>query len=174
MLKKTTTEKSFLTYLSDIIEISLILFALSWVLKTYCFGLLTVEDQAMQPTLPASSMVAVYKGPDIWKRGEIVSYSSPDNAKLLIKRVIGLSGDTVEIRNGLTFINNQPLYEPYQPEKTTFDLPAVLVPENHIFVMNDNRHMRDDSRFNGLVETGLVQGKVLICYWPLSKIKIFL
>lgn len=174
MLNRTIANKSFLVLLADILEISLILFALSWVLKTYILGLAKVEDKAMQPTLPPSSLVAIYKGTNELERGEIIQFSSSESASVQIKRVLGVPGDKVEIKNGLTFINNQPIYEPYQLEKIIFDLPTVIVPPDHIFVMNDNRYIKDDSRFTGMVPMQYVKGKVFFCYWPLTKLSLFL
>lgn len=101
----------------------------------------------------------------------------------LIKRVIGLSGDTVEIRDCIVYVNNQALQEPYlNPNdlaQTSLDdrcrvpvLAAQTVPDSKIFVMGDNRPQSFDSRMFGPISEDLVVGRAFVVLWPISAIKL--
>ena len=118
----------------------------------------------------------IYYGlPDI-ERGDIVVFWFPDDpSKSYIKRVIGLPGETVQMRAGRIFVNGKELKEPYldptlnaAPE----DKPPTYVRPHYFFVMGDNRDNSSDSRSWGLVPEKYVYGKALFRYWPLSKASV--
>lgn len=113
---------------------------------------------------------------DIPKRQEIVVFTYPVDPKLdFIKRVIGLPGDTVEIRNKKVFVNGEPLDEPYVQftDKDIYPMELsprdnygpVKVPPGHLFVLGDNRDQSYDSRFWGFVPIHSLKGKALIIYF---------
>ncbi len=112
------------------------------------------------------------------ERGDIVVFEPPTpSSKPYIKRVIGLPGERVEIRDGAVFIDGQELNEPYlQGEET--DCPGrgecgeVVVPEGQIFVLGDNRDNSQDSRAFGPVPVSDVIGKAWVTYWPTDHIGI--
>lgn len=86
---------------------------------------------------------------------------------VLIKRVIGLPGETVQARGGDLFVNGRQLIEPYLPDgMATADFGPVLVPEGHLFVMGDNRGDSSDSRVFGPVPVDDVIGRALLVAWP--------
>ena len=110
------------------------------------------------------------------KRGEIVIFIFPnDRSKDFIKRVIGIAGDKIEIKNKKIFINDKEYNDPYGTFTDSLILPKsmeprdnfgpVTVPQNSIFVMGDNRDNSMDSRFWGFVDLKDVQGKAFIIYW---------
>jgi len=101
----------------------------------------------------------------------------------LIKRVIGLSGDVVEIRDCIVYVNNQSLKEPYLNSydlaQTSLEdrcrvpvLAAQTVPDSKIFVMGDNRPQSFDSRMFGPISENLVVGRAFVVLWPISAIKL--
>ncbi len=104
------------------------------------------------------------------RRGEIVVFEYPkDTTRDYIKRVIGLPGETVEIRNGQVLINGVPLFEPYLNDVAraqTGNMPPVQVPPNAVFVMGDNRGNSSDSRNWGPLPLENIVGKAWIIYWP--------
>jgi signal peptidase I len=114
------------------------------------------------------------------KRGEIVVFIFPnDRSKDFIKRVIGIAGDKVEIRNKKIFINDKEFKDPYGVYSDSLILPKsmqprdnfgpVTVPEKAIFVMGDNRDESLDSRFWGFVDLKDVEGKAFIIYWSWNR-----
>ncbi len=110
------------------------------------------------------------------QRGDIIVFKFPeDESKDFIKRVIGLPGDTVEIRNKQVSINGEPLVEPYVQHLDPNILPhqvqprdnlgPMIVPPDSYFVMGDNRDQSLDSRFWGFVKLEKIKGKAFLIYW---------
>ncbi len=137
-----------------------------------------VYGQSMEPNLHTDQRLIVEKlsynaflrqylgfdGPD---RGDVVVIRlHTQNDELLIKRVIGLPGDLVEIRDGQVFLNGDPLYEPYLDDRTTGTYGPTTVPPLHIFVLGDNRSSSNDSRSFGTVSLKDVVGRAWFSYWP--------
>ena len=139
-----------------------------------------VEGTSMLPRLHDGERIFVNKliyydeyrwAPKI-ERGDIVVFWYPnDPSKSYIKRVIGLPGERVEVREGTVFINGAILEEKYLDPKENNSL-AILAPVdvklNYYFVMGDNRDNSSDSRSWGLVPKKYVYGKALLRYWPPS------
>ncbi|HHB90639.1 MAG TPA: signal peptidase I [Anaerolineae bacterium] len=131
-----------------------------------------VEGYSMEPTLYGHQRLIIEKvsyrlhGP---KRGDIVVVRIPQFDRLLIKRVIGLPGETLEIRDGLVYINGQPLEEPYVNGRPRGSYPATTIPEGHVFVMGDNRNNSNDSRAFGPVPIENIVGHAWMRYWPLDE-----
>ena len=111
------------------------------------------------------------------KRFDIVIFRYPDDkTQPFIKRIIGLPGETVDIRDGKVYIDGSetPLDDSFCPETPTGDYGPYEVPEGCYFMMGDNRNYSLDSRFwtNTYVEKGDILGKAVLRYWPLNKIGI--
>lgn len=106
------------------------------------------------------------------ERGDIIVLRDPSNPNVdLIKRVIGLPGDKLEIFEGAVYINDYRLEEPYIQRPWSDSRPAVLVPENHYFVLGDNRDNSKDSRSSaiGFIPGDLIIGRAELSYWPFSQ-----
>ena len=86
----------------------------------------------------------------------------------LIKRVIGLPGETLQIVDGRVYINDHLLDEPYIKSPGAGASPKIMLPEDQYFVMGDNRDNSLDSRSLGLVPKDLIIGKAMVSYWPLD------
>jgi signal peptidase I len=132
-----------------------------------------VYGQSMEPNLHSDQRLVVEKiSYSSWlhvrspQRGDVVVVHVKGNDELLIKRVIGLPGDQVEIRNGRVFINRLPLKEPYVALPTSGDYGPVDVPPLHVFVLGDNRNFSNDSRAFGAVAMKDVVGRAWFTYWP--------
>lgn len=102
-------------------------------------------------------------------RGDIVIVDVPGYEIPLIKRVIGLPGEMVEIRGGQVLINGQPLDEPYLDDVTQRDFGPVEVPAGHVFVMGDNRNVSHDSRSIGPVPQEWIVGRAWVRVWPFEE-----
>lgn len=101
------------------------------------------------------------------ERGDVVIFEYPkDPTQDYIKRVIGLPGDTVEVRNGITFVNDKAIDEPYIRDKPVANYPRTVVPPYHLFVMGDNRNGSSDSRSWGPLPIDRIIGKAMFVYWP--------
>jgi signal peptidase I len=148
------------------------------VVKTFLFQAFYIPSGSMEPTLKPGDRVLVnklsYQLHGI-HRGDIVVFKRPPSEaedpaiKDLIKRVIGLPGDTIEAREGLVYLNGKLLSEPYLPHGTlTTSLPMRVVPSGQYFVMGDNRSNSKDSRFIGPIAGHLIVGRAFVRVWPLS------
>jgi len=94
------------------------------------------------------------------------------NPKYIVKRVIGLPGDTIEFKDNKLYLNNQETKEPYlKPEIITADMEKVTIPEGKYFVVGDNRGVSIDSRRDGPYEKDHILGKVVMRIWPLKGLK---
>jgi signal peptidase I len=149
------------------------------VVKTFLLQAFYIPSGSMEPTLMIGDRVLVnkvsYDFHDV-RRGDIVVFRTPpgeDNATIkdLIKRVIGLPGDTVEGHDGRVYINGNPLKEPYLPAgTTTSSFPAEKIGAGRLWVMGDNRSNSKDSRYFHTISTNLVVGRAFVKVWPLSQV----
>ena len=107
------------------------------------------------------------------KRGEIIVFQFPlDPNKDFVKRVVGLPGETIEMRDGRVFVNGGLLEEPYLTVKDRSNAAPVRLKEGEYYVLGDNRSHSNDSRSWGAVPEANLRGKVWMVYWPVPGIHI--
>jgi signal peptidase I len=150
-------------------------------IKTFLLQAFYIPSDSMNPTLVQRDRVLVnklsYHFHDV-HRGDIVVFTRPPGEndpkiKDLIKRVIGLPGDTIEGRDGQILIDGRVLKESYVAKNSPMnDFPARKVPPGHYFVMGDNRGNSKDSRVFGPIAKSLIVGRAFIRVWPISKISL--
>ncbi len=133
-----------------------------------------VQKISMEPTFDAGEILMVnklaYKFSD-FAYGQVITFHYPLDPKLdYIKRVIGLPGDVVEVRNGEVHVNGKLLYEPYISATPEYE-GTWNVPEGELFVLGDNRNPSADSHVWGFVPEKNVIGKAIAVYWPINKIR---
>jgi len=130
---------------------------------------ITLQGTAMLPNFKEGQRLKVkrfdrFEKPDV-KRGDVVVFLFPDDpSKSYIKRLIGLSGDTVEIREGKIIVNGQELDEPYvdsRLDQSHRSQQPIYVKPNYYYVLGDNRDNSSDSRIWGLVPERYVYAKVV-------------
>jgi signal peptidase I len=148
------------------------------VVKTFLFQAFFIPSESMMPTLKPGDRVLVNKLSyhlHPIRRGDIVVFKRPPGEagdpaiKDLIKRVIGLPGDTIEEVNNQVWINGKPLDEPYLvPGTPTQTLVKHKIAAGEYFVMGDNRTNSKDSRFIGAIPGSLIVGRAFVRVWPLS------
>ena len=131
-----------------------------------------VEGYSMEPTLYGHQRLVIEKlsyrlhEP---QRGDIIVIHVPGyGSEMLIKRIVGLPGDTVSVQNGQVFLNGQAMQEPYLRSIMRGTYPTTRVPDNSVFVMGDNRNNSNDSRSFGPIPINDIVGKAWLRYWPLS------
>ncbi len=150
-------------------------------IKTFLLQAFYIPSDSMNPTLVQRDRVLVnklsYDFHDV-HRGDIVVFKRPPgeddpDIKDLIKRVIGLPGDTIEGRDGQIVIDGRVLKETYTANGSPMnDFPPRTVAKGHYFVMGDNRGNSKDSRVFGPIAKSLIVGRAFVRVWPISKISL--
>jgi len=171
-------------------------FVIAMVIRTFIVQAFKIPTGSMEPTLHGASrggdrilvnkFVYYFRGPE---RGDIVVFSTKnieglDKDKDYIKRLVGLPGDTVEIRKGRLYVNDTLLVYPemfrtntyfnFEGESGGYGAPGqkVTVPDRSYFVLGDNSGNSKDSRYWGFVPHRNIKGKALLIYWPLTRIRM--
>jgi signal peptidase I len=164
---------------------------IAFLIKSFLFQAFYIPSESMTPTLQVGDRVLVnklsYDLHDV-NRGDIVVFEAPSSARTegikdLVKRTIGLPGDTItgDGRGGV-LVNGRRLDEPYLPKGTQSrfsdvapgckpppaGVPGCVVPEGHLFMMGDNREASKDSRVFGPINENAIVGRVFVRIWPLS------
>jgi signal peptidase I len=170
--------------LFEIVETLVLTVVIFLVIQTFVAQPYRVEQQSMQHTLEQGQYVLVDKLTPHWdsySRGDIVVFRPPDadeedaDEVPFIKRVIGTAGDTVEIRAGRVYVNDEVLEEGYLYEDQPTDAgdrDLFEVGEGTLFVMGDHRANSTDSRFFGPIDVTDVVGRAVVRYWPISAFTI--
>lgn len=147
---------------------------LAWLIFHYLLQFGYVHQSSMSPTLAPGERILInvlsprYRLPE---RGEIVVFTDPRGVEgLLVKRVVGLPGDTVEIRRGVVLVNEVPLPEAPTVQPHPEDLGPVAVPPGHLYVIGDNRPNSLDSRGFGPIPADSVRGFPVVRLWPLDRL----
>lgn len=185
-------------FLREIPVLVVLAFALALLLKTFVVQAFYIPSGSMEPTLLPGDRVLVEKPFYHPHRGDIIVFEDPHPAPRsdrgvvggflhwlsqglgfarpasedFIKRVIGLPGDTVELRNGKLYVNGRKVAEPYlRGTPDTRPYGPTRVPRGELFVLGDNRTDSNDSRFGlGFVPLDKVVGKAFVKIWPPSRI----
>ena len=155
----------------------LIAVVIAFLIVTFVAQRTIVHDVSMQPTLYEGDNLIVEKiSPKIGKlkRGDIIVFYEPQGERQLIKRVIAVEGDTVDIKDGKVFVNGDVLEEGYI--KGDFTPPGeyanLTVGEDELFVLGDNRMNSRDSRNLGTIDISQVTGKAIFRFYPFNKIGV--
>lgn len=164
------------------------------VIKTFFFQAFYIPSGSMIPTLEINDRVLVNKLSYRFgavERGDILVFDSPEAIDIdrsflervfrsvgeatgltspdtvLIKRVIGLPGQTVEVRDNQVYVNGNPIAEPYLPDGVSMrDEPEITIPADQVFMMGDNRNASNDSRRFGTIPRQDIVGRAFVTVWP--------
>lgn len=174
---ETKTRRKWVTYLIEgAILLLAILFGL--LIRAGVYETVLIPSNSMQPTLEIGDRLLIDHRESLhgrWQRGDIVTFHPPEtwqdpDQDLLVKRVIGLPGETVDIQAGRVLINRKELQENYlkEPMQTEEPIQLLLGPGRY-FVMGDNRNNSGDSRDNGPVPEPDMRGRVVRRLGPFSR-----
>jgi len=163
---KSRTKSAF----REIVETIVFTLLIYFLIRTFLFENYRVVGSSMVPTLEDNQYLVVNKllyrlqGP---QRGDIIVFRDPHGLnRKLIKRVIGLPGDTLEIKQGQVFIAGQPLAEPYIRDPAQYSRAPSQIPDGQYFVLGDNRNNSSDSSNWGTLPRDNIVGKAWLSYWP--------
>ena len=174
--KRYRRQKAYNKALSGTIYVLTIVAAVAVLIATLVLPVLQIEGKSMEPTLVNGDIVLLTKTVN-FERGELCGFSW--NNKLLIKRVIGIPGDWIEIdTDGTVYLNGEMLEEPYAQQLSMGECDLEFpfqVPQEQYFVLGDMRESSIDSRNTliGCVEKDQIVGKVFFRIWPIKTIRFF-
>ena len=172
-----------LGYVVEVVETLALTLVIFLVIQNFVVQPFQVEGSSMERTFVESDYVLVDRLTPVWSpyaRGQVVVFRPPatvaDRAEPFIKRVIGIGGDTVEVRDGQVFVNGVALDEPYvfhdaagvAGPTIASDESRWVVPDGELFVMGDHRQASEDSRVFGPVGVSSMIGRGLVRYWPIA------
>jgi signal peptidase I len=187
-----TKKEKIIAVITDFIETTIVAVAISMVIYVFIAIPNKVGGQSMEPNFHDKELLMTNKtiqwigdtrigdklGYD-YTRGDVIIFNS--NGTDLIKRVIAKSGDKIKIEDGKVFINDKKLDEKYIPldrrtriiyedQALFLEGEEIIVPDQHYFVMGDNREYSKDSRYKevGFINRDVVKGKVFLKYWPIK------
>ena len=152
----------------------LIAIGLALVIIVFLYQPVKVEGTSMAPLLSDQERIFinkfVYRFEPIQRRDVVVFWYPLDRSKSFIKRVIGLPGESVEIRQGIVYVNGHAIQEPYVPPQyeDMSDFGPIRVPKDSYFVMGDHRISSNDSRVFGSVASEYIYGRAVFAYWPVD------
>ena len=187
-----TKKKSVIREWIESIVIALIL---ALIIRHFFVQAFKIPTGSMRPTLMEGDLILVNKfvyGPKVPftdirmpavakpKRGDVVVFIYPeDRSKDFIKRLVGLPGDSVEIKNGSIYINGEALADPVFSQRYYYNRgdiakegEKIIVPKDSLFVLGDNSASSKDSRYWGFVPWKNLKGKAMLIYWPPQRIRI--
>ena len=170
-MKKERVKNEILEWVKVIAIAVAVAMIINFVILINC----VVPSGSMEPTISTKSRMFGFRLAYIFnepERGDVIIFKYPDDeSQLFVKRIIGLPGDTVEIKAGVTYVNGEVLSEPYLAERPyEQDFGPYNVPEDSFFVMGDNRNHSNDARYwnNTYVKKSAIKGKAFLAYWPLD------
>ncbi len=150
--------------------------ATALILITFVIRTFYIPSSSMVPTLRINDFILVNKFVYSFcnpARGDIVVFHPPKSANTekteYIKRIVAVGGDTVEVRGGTLFVNDQPQKEDYILEPMFYEMDKIKVPEDSYFAMGDNRNNSDDSHVWGFLPRKNLVGKAVLIFFPINR-----
>ncbi|WP_418790073.1 signal peptidase I [Phosphitispora sp. TUW77] len=164
-------------FFGEVLESVAIAVVLAFIIRFFLFQPFYIPTGSMEPVLTKGDRIIVSKihyRLDNPARGDIVVFKYPiDPDRDFVKRVIGLPGETLEIRDSMLYINGEFVEQPFlSPGLKYGSYGPVTIPQGHYFMMGDNRNNSEDSRFWGMLPQENIIGKTLLIYWPLNRVQL--
>lgn len=171
-IAKEQYSRKYKKVLKSTLSSLIVVAAIAVLIATLALPVLQIQGSSMEPTLNDEEIVVLIKTPNM-KRGQLCCFSYQN--KLLIKRIIGVPGDTIRIdEKGFVYVNNELLDEPYIIDRALGECDVKFpfhVTENHYFILGDHRSTSIDSRSSvvGLVSADQIVGRIFFRIWPFEK-----
>ena len=163
-------------WLFDWTETILVALILALIIRAFFLQVFWIPSGSMEPTLDIKDRIVVNKVAYHFRqprRLEIIVFrqvASADNEKRdLIKRLVGLPGETLQLKDGVIYINNQPVKEEHSMNQDFANFGPIIIPPDSYFVMGDNRPASADSRFWGFLPKKNLIGPAFLRLWPLTR-----
>lgn len=170
-IKENNISKFFKDWVMPIISAIIIYF----LLNKFVFFNIQVPTGSMIPTINIDNRAVVTRihNLDNLKRGDVIVFYSDELKERLVKRLIGLPGDKIQIKNGVVFINGEQLQEDYVKNKDNYT-GNFEVPKGKYFFLGDNRPVSKDARYwiNHYIDSSAIEGKAQIIFYPLKDFKV--
>ncbi len=176
-LASSVPKRRRLGWLAEVVVIVVAAFVLALLVQQFLVKPFAIPSPSMEPTLVEGDRVLVnrlvyhFRSPE---RGDIIVFQPPnqEGGDPFIKRVVGVGGDTVEVREGRLYVNGVAQDEPFIKEYPIVpDYPETAVPAGSVWAMGDNRNNSGDSRVFGPVPEDAIVGTAFAIYWPLGHIR---
>ncbi|MBR2783370.1 MAG: signal peptidase I [Firmicutes bacterium] len=177
-VKEAEREKPAKPWWREVLELILLAAVLAFAFKMLLFDTRSIPSSSMVPTIDPGDRVIMsrlsYRGDNSPERGDIVVFRAPEELNEkddLIKRVVALPGEEVQVSGGAVYINGQALNEPYLAETPAYEFGPYTVPEGCYFVLGDNRNWSNDAHLwpEHHITEDSIKGKAIWRYWPLSR-----
>lgn len=175
--------KKLLNLLKEGFQVIFLSLIISLVLRNFVVEAREIPSESMVPTFQVGDRLIVdkiiYKTNNLHREDIIVFAPTPEaQAQMdikyknedLIKRIIGIPGDKIQIADSKVFVNDKPLTETYLAEKPNYTFGPVIVPKDSLFVLGDNRNHSLDSHYWGFLPIKNIKGKAFFRYWPLNRL----
>lgn len=176
--QEPSRKKSIMTFIRDIV----IVIAVVYLIKTFLFTTILVDGRSMTPTFEHLDYLIAEQDflvRNKYRRGDVVYFRPPEGAMhedrgYFVKRIIGVPGDTIEVKGGMVYVNDEPIDEPYKADVPTQEgtmTGKLTLDEDEYFVMGDNRNPGGsyDSRFFGPLQSDHIRGVIVLRAFPFSK-----
>jgi signal peptidase I len=163
-------------FLREIVQVILPAAVLALTVHLFLAQATVVYGQSMEPSLFQLQRLIVDKVSyrlNSPQRNDIVVLDLPNMDELLVKRIVGLPGETIEIDEGIVFVNGNPLDESFPHHMVQYDMEPITLGALNYFVLGDNRGNSNDSRSFGSVNHEDIVGRVWLRYWPLDELALF-
>lgn len=194
-MEKNQYKRKKKSVVRDWVESIVVAFILAMIIRTFVMQAFKIPTGSMRSTLLEGDLILVNKfiyGAKIPfidlnlpalrqpKRGDVIIFIYPDSPKKdFIKRLVGLPGETLEIKNGTVYVNDKPLLDSIFNQRYYYNRGEfgeegrkIKIPDDNFFVLGDNSASSQDSRYWGFVPRKNILGKALVIYWPPQRIRI--
>lgn len=164
-------------FVKDVFEVVVPAIILFLIIRTFFLESRFVPSPSMVPTIQVQDRFLLNKTAYWFKtpqRYQIVIFRPPARAGVkddFVKRIIGLPGETIKVHNGVVYINDRPLAEPYiTPDRAPIrEFNSFIIPDDNVFVMGDNRNNSQDSRYWGSLPLKNIKGEAWWRFWPINR-----